>query len=84
MDDKKAKRFEPVFPKSGGLIHLYDVREKLHDRLIKNQKKFDIDFHQIVVDHINKILQLLEDYEEVKLTHMSKLAFAHMKNDCAG
>ncbi len=80
-----ARRFDPLFPEMGGLEHLADVRRKFLDRLGKREGTGNNTFfHPEEVEHVRKALRLLGDDEEAKATLMSKLAFAQMKNDCAG
>ena len=85
MNSEMAKRFDPLFPESGGLIYLAEVRKRWARQLENTSEKAgDTSFHPAEVDHINKVLRLLGDDEEAKATIMRKLAFAQMKNDCAG
>ena len=85
MDKRMAERFDPWFPESGGLEHLAEVRERMLAKLPKQSENVgETFFHPIEIVHIRKALRLLEGDEEAKATIMNKIAFAQMKNDCAG
>ena len=85
MNKQMAERFDPWFPESGGLEHLGEVRERMMAKLPNQSEKVGRTFfHPIEIVHIRKALRLLEEDEEAKATIMSRIAFAQMKNDCAG
>lgn len=80
-----ARRFDPLFPEMGGLEHLADIHCKFLDRLgPRKDTENNTFFRPEEVEHVRKALRLLGDDEEAKATLMSVLAFAQMKNDCAG
>lgn len=84
MRGDMARRFDAIFPESGGLEHLAQVRTKFAKKLgDTSQRAGSTFFHPQEVEHVRKVLTLLGDDEEAKATIMSVMAFAQMKNDVA-
>jgi len=85
MNKTMAGRFDLLFGQYGSLLDHADIRKKMFERLDNPAEKAgDTSFHPEEVKHILSALECLAGNPEAQATLMSALAFAQMKNDCAG
>lgn len=85
MGRDMARRFDPLFPETGGLEHMADVYLKFRERVKDGKEKDRPTFlYPEEVEHVRKALRLLGDDEEAKATIMSVLTFAQKKDDRSG
>lgn len=85
MNKSMAERLDPVLPAAGGLMRLQEVRMDFARKLKNPEERCSRTFlHPQEAAHLNKAFELLGDDEEAKASLMSYIAFAQMKNDCAG
>lgn len=86
MNEAMARRLDPALPAAGGLMHLREVKKnlKLFSGENGESRVPDTFLHPVEAEHLNKAFTLLGDDLAAKSTLMTFIAFAQMKNDCAG
>ena len=79
-------RMDLAFPNAGGFEHLEKVREEWIERIPQGMPdpSPQTNFHPAEMEQFNRIFDLLKDDEPARATLASWLAFAQLKNDCAG